>query len=143
MIQNHALLDRQCLVSGSLDDIPVTILIDTGSSISLLDEHLYYSLSSIPLLQPIQFSVSGADDRPLIVLGTATLSIAIDNNTFPVQLVVTRNILFPVVVGIDFPQTHNGIICFPNNQLYVTNSSLNPPLCLLMPILSTIHTHHP
>ena len=80
VIQNHALLDCQCLVSGSLDNIPITILIDTGSSISLLDEHLYYLLSSIPPLQPIQFSVSGADDRSLIALGTATLSMAINNN---------------------------------------------------------------
>ena len=38
VIQNHALQDQQCLVSGSLDDKLITILIDTGSSIGLLDE---------------------------------------------------------------------------------------------------------
>ena len=32
MIQNHTLLDCQCVVSGSLENIPITILIDTGSS---------------------------------------------------------------------------------------------------------------
>ena len=114
MIQNHALMDCQCLVSGSLDNIPNTTLIDTGSSINLLDKHLYYLLSSILPLQPIQFSVSGADDRPIIALGTVTLSIAINNNIFRLQLVVTRNILFPVVLGIDFLQTHDGITSFPN-----------------------------
>ena len=41
VIQDHALLDCQCLASGSLNDIPITILIDTNSSVSLLDEHLY------------------------------------------------------------------------------------------------------
>ena len=107
-------MDCQCLVSGSLDNIPNTILRDTGSSINLLDKHLYYSLSSIPPLQPIQFSVSGADDRHLIALGTATFSIAINNNIFQLQLVVTRNILFPVVLGIDFLQTHDDITSFPN-----------------------------
>ena len=117
VIQNYALQDRQCLVSGSLDDKPITILIDTCSSVSPLDEQLYYSLSFVPPLQPIQFSVSGADDKPLIALGTATLSIAIDDNTFRVQLVVTRNILFSVVLGINFLQTHDGIISFPTNQL--------------------------
>ena len=126
MIQNHALQDRQCLVSGSLDNKPITIFIDTSSSISTLDEQLYYSLSSVPPLQPLSFSVSGADDKPLIVLGKTFISIAIDKDTFQVQLVVIRNILFPVVLGIDFLQTHGGIINFPTNQLYLTNPSPKP-----------------
>ena len=126
VVQHHALLHCQCLVSGSLDDIPISVLIDTGSSIRLLDERLHYLLPSIPPLQPAQFSVSGADDRPLIVLSMATLSIAINNNTFRVQLVFTRNILFPVVLGINFLQTHDGIISFPKNQLYLTNSPPKP-----------------
>ena len=46
--------------------------------------------------------------------------------TFQVQLVVTRNILLPVVLGIDFLQTHGGNINFPTNQLYLTNSSPKP-----------------
>ena len=94
IIQNNALKDRQCLVSGTLDHKPITILIDTGSSISLLNEQLYCSLSFVPPLEPIQFSVSGVDDRPLIALGVASVSIDIDGNTFQVQLVVTSNNLF-------------------------------------------------
>ena len=117
MIHNHALQDQQCLASGSLDNKPITILIDTSSSISLLDEQLYYSFSSVPPLQPLSFSVSGADDKPLIVLGKTFISITIDKDTFQVQLVVTRNVLFPVVLGIDFLQTHGGIMNFPTNQL--------------------------
>ena len=35
VIQNHALKDRQCLVSGTLDHKPIMIFIDTDSSISL------------------------------------------------------------------------------------------------------------
>ena len=42
------------------------------------------------------------------------------------QLVVTGNILFPVVLGIDFLQTYGGIISFPTNQLYLTTSSPKP-----------------
>ena len=38
-IQNHALKDRQCLVSGTLDTQTYHDF-DTGSSISLLDEQL-------------------------------------------------------------------------------------------------------
>ena len=101
-------------------------MIDTGSSISLLDEQLYCSLSFVPPLQPIQFSVSGADDRPLIALGITSLSIAINDNTFQVQLVLTINILFPVVLGIDFLQTHGGIISSTTNHLYLTTSSPTP-----------------
>ena len=101
-------------------------MIDTGFSISLLDEQLYCSLSFVPPLQPIQFSVSGADDRPLIALGITSLSIAINDNTFQVQLVLTINILFPVVLGIDFLQTHGGIISSTTNHLYLTTSSPTP-----------------
>ena len=66
VIQNHALKERQCLVSGTLYHKPIAILIDTGSSISLLDEKLHCPLSLVPPLLPIQFSVSGADDRFLL-----------------------------------------------------------------------------
>ena len=124
VIQDHALQDRECLVSGTLDHKPMTVLIDTGSSISLLDEQLYCLLPFDPPLQPIQFS--GADDRPLIALGITSLSIATDDNTFQAQLVVTRNILFPEILGIDFLQIHGGIISFPTNQLYLTTSSPKP-----------------
>ena len=124
VIQDHALQDRECLVSGTLDHKPMTVLIDTGSSISLLDEQLYCLLPFVPPLQPIQFS--GADDRPLIALGITSLSIATDDNTFQAQLVVTRNILFPEILGIDFLQIHGGIISFPTNQLYLTTSSSTP-----------------
>ena len=131
VIQNHALQDSQCFASSSLDNKPIMILIDAGSSINLLDKQLYYLLSFVPPLQPIQFLVSVADGRLLLALGITSLSIAIDDNTFRGQLVVTRNILFPVVLGIDFLQTHGGIISFPNNQLYLTNSSpktTTPPI---------------
>ena len=97
VIQNHALQDRQCLVSGSLDNKSIFILIDTGSSISLMDEQLYFSLYLVPPLQPIPISVSGTDNKPLIALGKTVISIAIDDAIFWVQLVVIRNILFPVV----------------------------------------------
>ena len=123
MIQNYALQERQCLVSSSLDNKPITILIDTGFSTSLMDEQLYYSLSLVPPPQPTPLSVSRADEKPLIALGKTAVSIAINDTTFWVQLVVTRNILFPVVLRIDFLRTHGAVISFPINQLYLTNPS--------------------
>ena len=54
------------------------------------------------------------------------------------QLVVTKNILLPVVLGIDFLQTHVGVISFPTNQLYLTNPSPKPNDS---PI-NTNHTHN-
>ena len=42
------------------------------------------------------------------------------------QLAVTRDILFPVVLGIDFLQTHGGVMSFPTKQLYLTNPSPKP-----------------
>ena len=126
IIQNHVLKDRRCLVSGTLNHKPITILIDIGSSISFSDEQLYCLLSFVPSLQPLQFSVSGVDGRSLIALGMTSLSIAFDDKTFQVQLVVTRNILFRVVLGINFLQIHGGIISFPTNQLYLTTSSSTP-----------------
>ena len=124
MIQNLYLQNWQCFVSGTLDSKPITI--DTGFSISLLDKQLYYLLSPVPSLQPLPFSVSWAGDKPLIGLDKTLFSIAINDDTFQVQLVVTRNILFPVVLGIDFLQLHGGIISFPTNQLYLTKSSPKP-----------------
>ena len=59
-------------------------------------------------------------------MGKTFISIAIDDDTFRVQLVVTRNILFPVVFGTGFLKRHGGIISFPTNQLYLTKPSPKP-----------------
>ena len=145
VIQNHALKDRPCLVSSTLDNKPITILIDRGSSINLLDEQLYRLLSFVPPLQPIQFSVSGVDDRPLIALGLTSLPLAIDDNTFHVELAVSRNILFPVVLGINFLQRHGGIIRFLINHLYLSNSPTSQtsrPAYQPQSHLQHIHTTH-
>ena len=57
VIQNNALQEQQCFAPGKLDNKTISILIDTCLSICLLDEQLYYSLPSIPQLQPIQFPI--------------------------------------------------------------------------------------
>ena len=103
-----------------------------------MDEQSYYSLSSITPLQLLLFSVSGADDKPLIALGKTFISTAVDGDTFWVQLVVTRNILFPVVLGIDSLQTHSWIISFATNQLYLTNPSPKPDV----PPINSNHIHN-
>ena len=131
VIQNHALQYRQCLVSDNLDNKSITILIDTGSSISPLDEQLYLSLSLVPPLEPISFSVSGVDDKPLLALGKTFISIAIDD-TFQVQLVVTRSVLFPVVLGTDF--LHMVVLWV----FQLTNYTSPTPLVNRL----THHTHH-
>ena len=68
------------------------------------------------------------------------------------QLVVTRNILFPVALEIHFLRTHNDIISFLNDQLYLTNSSPKPaapPINANIiyntypPPMNTIPPHHP
>ena len=152
MIQNRALQDQQRLVLDNLDNKPIIILIDTGSSIGLLDEQLYYSLSSVTPLQPILFSVSEADNRPLIALGKTFISIAINDETFRVQLIVTRNILFTVVLRTGFLKTHGGVISFSTNQLYLTNPSPKPNKSPISndhinnpykPPMHTPNTYHP
>ena len=70
----------------------------------------------------IQFTVSGADGKPVISLGKTYLTIATEDDTFAVQLVVTRNILFPTVLGIDFIQKYGGVIRFLTNQLHLTKT---------------------
>lgn len=61
---------------------------------NLLDEQLYFSFSSIPPIQSIQFSVSGVDDKPLILLGKTFISIAIDNDAFVVQFITLEASFF-------------------------------------------------
>ena len=135
VIQNHALQDWRCLESGSLDNKLITILIDTGSSISLMDKQVYYSFSLVPPLQPTPSSVSSIDDKPLVALGKTAISIAINEAMLQVQLVVTRNVLFSVVLRIDFLRIHGGVISFPTNQLYLTNPSPKP-------VDSSVNTNH-
>ena len=140
VIQNHALKDCQCLVSCTLDHKTITILIDTGSSISLLDEQLYCLLPFVPQLQPIQFSVSGADDRPLIALGITSLSTATDDNIFQVN-VLLREISFSLWYWESTSCKHMVELSVFQLTSYTSLPPLpHPPTSLSMPIASTIHT---
>ena len=102
VIQNHALQEQQCLVSGKVDNKIISILINTGSSIGLLDEKRYYSLSSIPPPQFIPFLVLGSGNKRLNLLGKTLLPIVIDDDAFLVQHIVTKNILFLIVLEVSY-----------------------------------------
>ena len=109
-----------------------------------MDKQVYYSFSLVPPLQPTPSSVSSIDDKPLVALGKTAISIAINEAMFQVQLVVTRNVLFSVVLRIDFLPIHGGVISFPTNQLYLTNPSPKPvDSSVNTNHLHNTHTHHP
>ena len=142
VIQKHALQDQQCLVFQSLDNKPITILIDTGSYIGLLDEQLYYSLSSVPPLQSILFSVAGADDKHLIALGKTSFPLLLTTAHFKYNL-LSLGIFFSLWYWeLTF---YRHIVELSVFQLLNYTSStpllnqLNHPY---IPITHTIHSHH-
>ena len=102
VIQNHALQEQQCLVSSKVDNKIISILINTGSSIGLLDEKQYYLLSSTPPPQFIPFLVLGSGNKRLNLLGKTLLPIVIDDDAFLVQHIVTKNILFLIVLEVSY-----------------------------------------
>ena len=116
--------------SGSIGGIEVEVMLDSGSSVSLVRQEV---LSRLPRMQP---SKSGAGDiklltalgEPLKVLDHIQASIKIGDREHPHDFVVVKSLVSPVILG--FVVLHNNGLVLDFTSLPVTvHTSTSVPTC--------------
>ena len=90
------------IVDGVLENTVVKLMIDSGSSISLVTRNLTSGrkLSTAP---PGLRIVSAAGD-PISILGQITMSIQLGDVKAAHPFIVVQSLIAPVILGIDFMQ---------------------------------------
>ena len=120
----HASSSNPLTIWGCIDSLPVNILIDTGLSLTLINEYLFRQLPPSLIAhrrRPPSLTLLSANNSPLPILWTLTLPITFKRTTrwYPVDVV--RDLWRPCIIDNSFIRQHNlqinggkQTICFPN-----------------------------
>lgn len=92
-------------VCSTLNHEPVCALVDSGSSISLLDFKWYSKFANIcklPQLKQTSILCRSVNGQRLAVLGTVTINLGIHGLAWPMDFVVVKGLSTVVLLGCDF-----------------------------------------
>ena len=133
-----AVRSQGAIVNGQLGNMHVDVMLDSGSSISLIIESFTNSsYQNRPAPQGLKLvSAAGV---PISVVGQVVAPIRVGNLHVDHQFVVVHSLITPVILGMDFLQKHNIVLDFTTKPVMVHNTDLPtkvPPE--LEPILETV-----
>ena len=94
-------LNNDMTFSGTIADTACCFLLDTGSSMSIINRSMYEKLSGI-ILQPTSTKAKTASQSDLPLLGRISVPLQVANQTHIVNLYVSEAIDVPCILGLDF-----------------------------------------
>ena len=105
---------------GVLDSKEVNMMLDSGSSISRIEESVVVSLRTKTSTTPSSLKLVSAADKDIPTLRCITLPIQLGTLQVNHSLVIVRSLINPVILGLDFLHKHRIIIDFSSNPIKVS-----------------------
>ena len=106
-------------VRGRVGDSEVDMMLDSGASISLIQEGIATKLQGTKSFSPAKARVVSATGEPITVLGCVTFPVQVGKVSVDHPLVVVKSLITPVILGIDFLQAHGLILDFTTTPVRV------------------------
>lgn len=101
-------------------NVQVNMLIDTGASRSLCDQHFYNKLhTNIPIQTSCVDSFVVANKAQIKSLGMITLPIIIGTNELMLTFHIVEGLLYQLILGRDHMLQHRMTICYKENALFL------------------------
>ena len=115
------------MVHGYIGNLPLTFLIDTGSSLTLIITHVFQQLDprlkSTRKKPPSSLSLRLADQSHLYVQWQLNLPFTLYNQTRWHTVYVVPNLWRPCIIGNNFIRTHRLYIDGAKQRVYFHNNS--------------------
>ncbi len=90
-------------LEGSVEGVYLSILLDGGADVSLIDYDFFQSLSAGTVMEEAEIYVTGASNAPLTVKGRANVTVRFDENIeFEQTVIVVENFKKKFLLGKDF-----------------------------------------
>ena len=108
--------ERVPIIKGKQDDNDVKIMVDSGSSVSLVDKA--YLPSGCVILRRQQ-ALRTADGHRMRIVGMVRLTVHLGAFKAEQELLVAEQLLMPVILGVDFLSKHSVTVVFDRSLSYV------------------------
>ena len=104
------------IIEGKLNASNVKIMVDSGSSVSLVDKAY---LPSACLIRRRQQSLRTADGHGMSIVGMVRLMVQLGSYTTEHEFLVAEHLLMPVILGVDFLSKHAVTVVFDQSLVYI------------------------
>uniref|UniRef100_A0A1B6LZF3 RNA-directed DNA polymerase n=2 Tax=Graphocephala atropunctata TaxID=36148 RepID=A0A1B6LZF3_9HEMI len=103
------------------NDVKEKVLIDTGSSVSLVNEQFYNKLVSNKLASKLNKTLvkcASADNSEIELEGECLVKVKIENFTWKLKFIVAKKLAWNVIIGANFIKKSGLILDLKNDQCY-------------------------
>ena len=134
MAQNNIISTLACAgsykVAGEVGGVTVSLLVDTGSPVTLLSSKMWDKIVGSPVLKPWQGQqFVGVTGSPLLIRGCSQVKIRLaKQESFQHQVLVIDSLMSEGILGLDFLQEHNCTINLSHQLLEVPSGGSKIPL---------------
>lgn len=99
-------------VSGTINGVKTSFLIDTGAVVSLLQEDHWNRthFKEAKLENWSEQQLVGVDGTPLQVLGSTQVNILLSGRPFCQKMIIVRSLTTKAILGLDFLQMNQAVI---------------------------------
>ena len=98
-------------------------MLDSGSSISLIQESLAADFSAAQMPTSVGLTLVSAAGEDIPVLGWITLPLCVQTLKATHPLIVVQSLIAPVILGLDFLQKHRLVLDFTSSPVKISNFS--------------------
>ena len=111
------------MLTGKIQGMEVKILIDTGSSVTILNDKIFQKLDDAKLAKADLKEIIGIAEAKIEIMGTTEICIKCGENELNLRCYVIKNFRYDMVLGLDMLHGilegidhRKGIILFKNRQ---------------------------
>lgn len=138
--------DSTVHIQGKCESVPASMLVDTGSSVTLLSTNFARTLSKHAVelsLSPVSTVLKAVNNSAVPVMGGSVVLLSAGNLTVRHKVIVA-DIAPDVLIGIDFLKAHGCNIDFGRNMLQAGGEDVPlKPAHNANPVVCRVHLAHP
>ena len=107
------------VVTGRVGEVAVEIMLDTGSTVSLLRCREADSMNTHPSSQGCQLVTASGEPLPIVSCVKASVQITDDHFLISHQFFVVDSLIYPVILGTDFLHKHHLCLNFTSSSVTI------------------------